>query len=81
LKLAIYPQPVTTRFRVDIPNVGDEGEYFLQILDLNGRKVREERFSGTGVTLERGNLQNGVYVIRVVSETTGKIYVDKLIAR
>ncbi len=69
LKMLVYPQPVKDRFLVELPNIAYNGTYQLYMIDVNGRKVKSETFTGTSVIVERGNLPTGLYILQVVSES------------
>ncbi|MGB0931307.1 MAG: hypothetical protein ACPGVB_11050 [Chitinophagales bacterium] len=47
---------------------------FLEGMDILGRKVRELKVEGGKVGLDRGNLETGLYLIRVLG--SGKVLVE-----
>ena len=78
LKALVYPQPADNYFTVKLPDNIDAGNYRLSILDISGRDVRQKIFNGKQITVERGNLKTGLYIIHVMSENSGKEFSAKL---
>ncbi len=78
--ISIYPQPVTTRFTVEIPGVSSENKCSLRIVDLSGKEIYRKPFTGNTTTVERGNLKSGLYIVHI-SEESGQKFSSKLIVR
>lgn len=78
LKALVYPQPASDRFVVELPNITDQGSFILTILDLSGREVRKEMFSGNRATIERENLKSGFYILQIKDENSGQEFSSKL---
>jgi hypothetical protein len=67
----IYPNPVTSHF--SIKGISD-GPYHISICNLRGEQIRE--FNGTSngiVTLTVSNLNEGVYILKIVNELTNSV--------
>jgi hypothetical protein len=78
LEILIYPQPAKDRFRIELPNVADQNNYHLSILDLNGREVRRTSFTGNSVLIERGILNSGLYILHIIGDNSGLEFNSKL---
>lgn len=78
LKIAVYPQPVDERFVVELPNIADRGEFAMLITDLNAKVLMQRTFRGHRFIVERGNLTSGLYIVKVVSQSTGQNFSAKL---
>ena len=61
----IYPMPCNGKFNVDL-NGSNTGE--LQLLDMKGRLVYSEKISAAHTEINAEVLNNGCYIIRLVSE-------------
>ncbi len=75
--LKIYPNPFSQRTTVEFPNPGF-AEYRIIIRDLSGKAVRMERTTRNRFTIERGDLEGGLYSIELVGD---KVYRDRFIIR
>lgn len=74
---SIYPMPCNGKFIVDV-NGFNTGE--LQLLDMNGRLIYSEKISAAHTEINAEVLNNGCYIIRVVSESgvgSGKLIIEK----
>ena len=78
LKALVYPQPATNRFVIELPNVAEQGNYNISILDLSGNEVRRESFSGNSAVFERGNLKSGLYIVHIITDKSGLEFIAKL---
>ncbi|MDD2799157.1 MAG: starch-binding protein [Bacteroidales bacterium] len=78
LKMNIYPQPATTRFAIELPNIASNDEFQLNIYDMNGKIVRKESFSGNQFIVDRGTLKSGLYLVRITNEKSGIEFSSKL---
>ncbi|MFT3886200.1 MAG: T9SS type A sorting domain-containing protein [Flavobacteriales bacterium] len=59
----LYPNPSDGRFMLELPQ-GMTGTMHLQVQDLTGRVVSQQRVSGTGrVSVELSELPNGLYTV------------------
>lgn len=74
--IGIYPNPFS-----DCTTLVFEKEYqnmTVQMFDLLGNKVNDQKFSGTKLEIFKGNLSNGVYLLRLISES-GQVVQRKLV--
>lgn len=77
--VSIYPQPVRTEFFVNLPNTGYSGNYELNIVDLNGKLVKQVSFIGQMVQINCEDLTKGVYIIKISNDKKNEIYTSKLV--
>ncbi len=80
LTLKIYPNPFQETARIEI----EENTYnnlIFNVLDLNGKIIRSEKFKDTSLDFERKNLSEGFYIYQINSAEkvvqTGKIVIIK----
>lgn len=75
----IYPNPCRNEFKLQLGNYNSE--FNIEIYDLSGKKVYSKIEKNTGVnTISVGNLNVGIYVVRVMHENqvySRKIHVVK----
>lgn len=72
--LRISPNPAEGKVRVDLP--GNQREALCTVTGVNGREVLRTVFSGSGILLDTGFLENGLYLVRITGESgtvTGKL--------
>jgi hypothetical protein len=63
-KVAIYPNPTTSNFNVEIPETFVGGE--ISIIDLTGKVVMKDRITqSTTKRVDVSNLNDGIYLIRM----------------
>ena len=79
--LFVYPQPVTEHFTVKVYAGSQEGRMSLKLFNLNGKEVISKSFNGDEVTIERGNLAGGMYVLIVTDDVYGKRYGSSLMLK
>ncbi len=77
--ISIYPQPATSRFYINLPNTGYNGEYELLIIDLNGKKVMQTYFTGQTAQINCEEITKGVYLIRISNEKENEMFTSKLV--
>ena len=78
-EVLIYPQPVREQFTVKMLNGSSKGRYSLKLFDLNGKLVLDTKLSGDSVTLERGNINSGIYIIHIIDEVYRKGFSSRLL--
>jgi hypothetical protein len=78
LKVLIYPHPVTSSFNVEIPDSIIQNNLIMNILDLSGRVIVSQRFSGNRIIVDRGNLKSGLYILKIVNENNKQSISSKL---
>lgn len=72
-----YPNPVTDYVTIDISDSLEISK--IEIIDLYGRILRTEaNINSSSVTLQRGNLQTGIYILRIHS---AEIYTKDIMVR
>ncbi len=68
IPFTIYPNPASERITV-LRNGYDSGIWRVDILDINGNLLRSETVSDSGeVTIERGSLVSGQYIVKIQGE-------------
>jgi hypothetical protein len=79
LTLKIYPNPFQENARIEIED-NSYNNLIFNILDLNGKIVRSEKFSGNTLDFDRKNLTQGFYMYQITSEQkvvqTGKMIIN-----
>jgi len=70
----IYPNPAINFVNVELPFI--EEEYVINVLDLSGRIVETISSNGGQMMLSTENLNSGLYMLHVRSETTN--YAQKI---
>lgn len=73
--VSIFPNPSNGNSRVTISDVSPANE--VQIVDHAGRVVRTISMRNTN-SIELGNLQKGMYMIRIINKETGAVVTKKL---
>lgn len=63
--IRIYPNPVTDKLNVTLPN---NGTYRLRIIDIHGREIINRKLSNENNEVEVQNLVKGLYFIELLSE-------------
>ncbi len=79
--MSIFPQPVTTQFTVRISDILEEKTYALRIIDLSGKEIYREVFTGNTTTVERGNMKAGFYIVHIMDEVCGQKFSSKLVVK
>ena len=75
IPFTIYPNPASDRITV-LRNGYDPGIWRVDILDINGNLLRSETVSDSGeVTIERGSLVSGQYIVKIQGEQTYNLIV------
>ena len=78
LKIVVYPQPVVDYFVIELPNIADNGEFLLSILNQNGKLIKQSLFIGHKNLINRANIDSGLYILKVESQSTGQNFYTKL---
>ena len=75
LEFNLYPNP--TNGEVWISSKGQTGQLQIELLDIQGRKIKEfNSFSGN---LNLGELNDGLYLLRVSDPRTGAIGIQRIV--
>ncbi len=77
--MQVYPQPVSDRFVVELPNVGMQQPCNYNIRDLNGRVVRSGQLTRQSTIFERGDLHSGIYLMQVIDSENTTIFTAKIV--
>lgn len=64
-QIKVFPNPSSSE--VTFASGTEVKNALLKIYDVNGKEVKEINFSGMQVTLEKGNLETGIYFYQVLS--------------
>ncbi|MFK7904075.1 MAG: FG-GAP-like repeat-containing protein, partial [Chitinophagales bacterium] len=77
----IYPNPFSDYTSIEVSNL-PKGNYRLQVMGILGRKVRELDLKSGKVDLERGGLESGLYLVKVLEEGSLEVIgSEKIIVR
>lgn len=68
-KLKVYPNPIKTSAAVIYPYEQGQ-EYSLSIIDMTGQTVYSQPVFSGGIEFERGNLNDGAYILQVRGKKT-----------
>lgn len=64
--LNIYPNPFETSATIEIPSFNHSGNMVLVVYDLLGRSVFTQPIDAPKITIERGDLQQGLYTFHLM---------------
>ncbi|MEZ4884986.1 MAG: FG-GAP-like repeat-containing protein [Chitinophagales bacterium] len=70
--IRVFPNPFSDYTTIEVDGL-PQGNYRLEVMDILGRKVRELKVENGELQLERGSLESGLYLIRVLEEGNGRI--------
>lgn len=75
--IRVYPNPTRGQLNIAVSNYS--GKLSIQVFDLNGRKVYNQDVNNFNLesAIQLGNLQTGMYLIKVVGENIN--YTEKII--
>ncbi len=68
----IYPNPFSHQTTIEVKNL-PHGNHRLEVMDILGRKVRDLTLESGKANLQRGDLESGLYLIRVLEEGSNEI--------
>lgn len=80
LSAVVYPQPATTHFVIDLPNIDLSRPYQMIISDLSGRTIRKEIISRSTSIFEREGMTSGIYFVKIAGER-GELFESKLVLK
>jgi len=83
-QMLVYPNPFNQQATVQLNESLKQGIYQIQVLDILGKKHQTIELNHnsnlTSITLQRGELHNGVYFMKVI-ENSEAISIQKIIVR
>ena len=74
----VYPNPVSKEIWVDIPNRKEE-EIYIEIYNILGKRILVKQANGLKNNLNISNWRNGVYIMKISSNTTNKTVTKQII--
>ncbi len=80
--IRVFPNPFSDYTTIEVNGLSAKGDYRLEVMDILGRKLVEIEENRDGkFLLERGDLESGLYLIRVLTDEnrvlgSGKILVE-----
>lgn len=76
----IYPNPFKTRAIFQVTSEKDMDNYNIIFYNLYGKEVnRIQNVSGDRVEIQRSNLENGLYICRVVDQNNNEVAVTRIV--
>ena len=63
--IVAYPNPTTDDIQIIMPEIENLSNIQLQLFDLSGRLLQQERPSSSNTTLSLNNLAQGIYILKV----------------
>ena len=75
-QLVIYPNPFNQEIIIEFAQIPENAE--VQLYDLMGKQILKSKISDTKTLLNTGLLQNGVYLIKVITDE-GDVFVGKVV--
>ncbi|MEZ4884989.1 MAG: PKD domain-containing protein [Chitinophagales bacterium] len=70
--IRVFPNPFSDFTAIEIEGLSQDN-YQLEVMDILGRKLKELDLENGKAILERGKLESGLYLIRVLEKENGKI--------
>lgn len=77
IQVSVFPNPMKTQTTIIVNN--SSGIVQLSVYDLLGREIKTMKTNTQTFILEKGNLQTGIYVLKITSKGNRLIYTEKLI--
>ncbi len=66
--ISVYPNPATSQFTISADGV-NLNIASVELFDITGRSIwKKESLSGSTSTFSRGNLSNGIYIVRITTD-------------
>lgn len=69
--VSIYPNPASDMVKVSLEGV--DGKVNVQIVDINGRTVKEQNGNAQGMNIEVSSLSRGTYYVRMTGENVNVV--------
>ena len=71
--ILVRPNPFSDYTTIEVNGLSAKGNYRLEVMDILGRKVGELKLDEGRAVLQRGDLESGLYLVRVVEEDSNEI--------
>ena len=65
-KIIIYPNPFETKTSIDFEE--EQENLNVKIIDVLGNEIKTMNFTGKQLTIEKGQMQSGIYFIQLIDE-------------
>lgn len=75
VKVFVYPNPVHDNL---IVQCAQTGEYIIQVFDLSGRMIWQDKQAGASYKIQCSTWEPGAYIIHVVDKT-GNVFIQKFV--
>jgi hypothetical protein len=69
--LTIYPNPFNTQTTIDFNN--EYKHAAIRITDIPGKEIMTKHFEGTRITIEKGEMQAGIYFLQITDENKNTV--------
>lgn len=79
ITIKIYPNPATEYVNIELSILQNDLEY--QISDSKGQVVKKGRFYSTSERIDISGIESGLYVVNIISKTSGVIATEKMIKK
>jgi hypothetical protein len=79
LLLNVYPQPMVTKCLVSVPNSAPGIDYLVKIISTDGCVLRQFTTREKDIVIDKKDLQSGVYLLRVIDMSSGRVYTSRLL--
>jgi hypothetical protein len=77
-KLKVYPNPFTSTTTI---TVNSTGEYYMELTDVTGRKLKSLEFTGNEYTLSAEGLASGMYFMRIFDRDKNVVGTMKVVVQ
>lgn len=76
IKIRLFPNPATTFFRIDLPEIPTDCEY--QIITMSGKLIKQDHLYSDKNTIDINDLNQGFYFIKINSQKLKINQIEKL---
>jgi hypothetical protein len=73
----LFPNPTANECKLTIPNEINFG--VVEVIDLNGRRILEERIIGNIYSINTETWTSGIFIIRILGEENNLLWQSKLV--
>ena len=64
----VYPNPASSVLYVEVKGKAQAGARFLELITLDGRRIRQTQMTGTRQSLDITGLEKGLYILRIYGD-------------